>query len=99
MNKELHIWMGISHPINMAVSLEETENNLNNNIQRVDTPQPHVCNTKWIAKGYRIFVHMLDGETVEMKLGQIGDNLKEIRVEHNLEKLLLAGSFGKSTIY
>lgn len=94
MNKELHIWMGMSHPTGMSISLEETEYQLNNNSQRVDTPQTHVCSTKWISAGYKIFVHMLDGKEVELKLGYIEGHPKEIRVSHNLEKLLLANSFG-----
>ena len=96
MDKELHIWMGMSHPTGMAISLEETEYQLNNNEERVDTPQTHVCSTKWIKAGYKIFVHMLDGKTVEMKLGYIEGYPKEIRVAHNLEKLLLANVFGKA---
>lgn len=100
MEKELHIWMGENYPNknDLFITLESTEKALNNNNQRVDTTQPHVCSTTWLVRGYKVFVHMLDGEVVEMKLGYIANNPKEIRVAHNLEKMLLAGCFGKSII-
>lgn len=98
MEKELHIWLGKDHPSSdLCVSLETTEKVLHKGYKRVDTVQPHVCSTYWLQQGYRIFTHMLDGETVEMKLGKIGDNPKEIRVAHNLEKMLLANCFGLAT--
>lgn len=103
MKKELHIWMGTSYRKNvrlddMLITLEETEKALNNNKEYINTTQPHVCNTVWIVKGYSIFVHMLDEKIVEMKLGHIESCAKEIRVAHNLEKMLLAGCFGNATI-
>lgn len=100
MNKELHIWMGENYPNRnkLWITLASTEEALYNDCDRVDTTQTHVCSTKWLVKGYRIFVHMLNGEVVEMKLGQIGNDNREIRVAHNLEKMLLAGCFGEATI-
>lgn len=95
MQKELHIWMGenYSKENDMFISFDATEKALKNNCNRVDTVQPHFCGTEWILKGYRVFVHMLDDEVVEMKLGQIKNSSKEIRKSHNLEKLLLANHF------
>jgi hypothetical protein len=96
MQKELHIWLGDDYPFNrISFTLESTMKALHTNHIRVNTTQPHVCNTTWLVKGYRIFVHMLDGEIVEIKLGQCCD--REIRITHNLEKLLLANCFGKAT--
>jgi hypothetical protein len=98
MQKELHIWMGEDYPKNDTfLSLAFTDKALEDEHIIINTVQPHVCSTTWIVKGYRIFVHMLDGKTVEMKLGQIGDNPKEIRVAHNLERMLLANCFGLAT--
>jgi hypothetical protein len=66
--------------------------------EMIHTTQPHVCSTKWLVKGYRIFVHMLDGKVVEIKLGCENKNTdREIRISHNLEKLLLANVFGYAT--
>jgi hypothetical protein len=98
MQKELHIWMGENYPNkdNLCISLEHTERFLQAGWEIVHTTQPHVCNTTWLLKGYRIFVHMLDGETVEIKFGEIKG--REIRVCHNLEKMLLANCFGKATL-
>ena len=100
MNKELHVYMGMTHPMinTMSISLAETEWQLNHDVERINTPQTHVISTTWLVKGYRIFVHMLDDKIVEMKLGYMGDNLKEIRVAHNLEKMVLAGCFGNATL-
>ena len=43
---------------------------------------------------------MLDGEEVEIKLGTSNKNTdRSIKVEHNLEKLLLSNEFGQAVIY
>jgi hypothetical protein len=99
-SKELHIWMGENYPNRnkLFITLDSTEAALYNECDRVDTTQTHVCSTEWIVKGYRIFVHMLDGEMVEITLG--GNNKhtnREIRIAHNIEKLLLANCFGMAT--
>lgn len=99
MQKELHIWMGDNY-INkdeLFISFQATEKALLNDCNRVDTVQPHFCSTTWIVRGYKVFVHMLDNEVVEMKLGHINGHPKEIRVAHNLEKMLLANCFGYAT--
>jgi hypothetical protein len=99
-NKELHIWMGENYPNRnkLWITLESTEEALNNDCDRVDSTQTHVCSTKWLVKGYKIFVHMLDGEVVEIVLGSGNKHTnKEIRIAHNLEKLLLANCFGYAT--
>lgn len=102
MDKELHIWMGEDYLENvdfnnLCLTFEGTELALNNMNDRVDTVQPHFCSTTYLTKGYRIFVHMLDAEVVEMKLGYINNCSKEIRIAHNLEKMLLSNCFGEAT--
>lgn len=98
MSKNLHIYMGDNYPKNqkLLITLQATEKALNSGESEVHTTQPHVCSTRWLVDGYRIFVHMLDEEIVEVKLGNM--NGREIRVSHNLEKMLLANSFGYATI-
>ena len=98
---ELHIWLGEPQPhctIRTLTNLQETQEAINKGAYVIHTTQPHVCDSSNLAKGYRIFAHMLDGETVEIKLGRIDNCEKQIRKEHNLAKMLLAGSFGKARI-
>jgi hypothetical protein len=99
MKKEIHIWMGENYPNrnDLFITLESTELALNNNSDRIDTTQSHVCSTKWLVKGFRIFVHMIDGEVVELKLGYVDGCDREIRIAHNLEKMLLSNCFGYAT--
>ena len=95
--KELHIWMNEDYQLqatNLFISLDLAERALCEGVNRVDTPQTHCCRTDWLAKGYRIFVHLLDGETIEIKLGSNEKWAKEIRPAHNIERLLLANFFG-----
>lgn len=96
MQKELHIWMGDNIPDNLCVTLHSTLFALNNNCKMINTTQSHVCSTTWLTKGYRMFVHMIDDEEVEIKLGHINNCDREIRLSHNLERLLLANCFGRA---
>ena len=63
-------------------------------IQILHTYQTSVCATSLLLSGCRIFVHMLDGKIVEIKLGENECTDRFIKVSHNLEKLLLANEFG-----
>ena len=99
-SKELHIWMGANYPNrnDLFITLESTETALYNNCYRIDTTQPHFCSTTWLVKGWKIFVHMIDDEVVEIVLGIGNKNTsREIRISHNIEKLLLANEFGYAT--
>jgi len=108
MNKEIHIWMSESYDYHKyhvltyyystfvkLIDLEDSQENF-----RIDTTQTFVCSTKNLVNGIKIFVHMLDGEEVEIKLGTSNKNTdRSIKVEHNLEKLLLSNEFGQAVIY
>ena len=48
-----------------------------------------------IRKGYKLFAHFANGKVVEVYNGMITAAGKEVRPEHNLERMLLAGSFGE----
>lgn len=98
--KVLHIWMGGNYKGNCSpfTTFQETEYALKEDFPFVETTQPHFCSTKWLTRGYRIFVHMLDNKMVEIKLGKIEGCDKDIRAAHNLERLLLANCFGLATL-
>lgn len=91
---ELHIWTGPDFPVETKCSLFETHKALKNSEERVDTTQVTCCSTEWILKGCEVFVHLLDGEVVLIKLGYNHTISKEIRAAHNLTRMLLANMFG-----
>lgn len=94
-NKELHIHLSESTlPSKFYTTLHETEKALNKEENIIHTTQTHVISTKWLVKGYRLFVYMVDSKKVELKLGKHGD-FPEVRIAHNLEQMVLVGCFGK----
>lgn len=94
--KELHVWLHSDYPktANVLFTLDESMQALENNQSIVHTTQPHCFSTEWLTKGYRLFAHLLDGNTVEIKLGHNECTPKEIRPAHNIERMLLANAFG-----
>lgn len=96
MIKELHVHMSsFTLPRYFYTSLYDTEKALYDNEIMVDTTQTHVLSTTWLLKGYRIFVHMLDEEIVELKIGKQDNKLfPDIRVANNIEKMVLNNCFG-----
>lgn len=77
------------HELNLAILNEE---------KVIHTTQTSAINTDNIEKGYKLFVHFIDGEVKEMKLGYIDGCNKEIRKEHNLEKMVRANVFGLANL-
>lgn len=93
--REIHIYLGDKIPYLVSPTLKSTYDVIKDpSIKVVNTTQPHFCSTRYLIDGFRLFVHMIDEEIVEMKLGYIEGCSKEIRVEHNLEKMLMANKFG-----
>lgn len=93
--KEIHIWMGNNYPINeFCGTLGEALTAINYKKPIIHTGQTLICTTYNMSAGYRMFVHMLDGETVEIKFGYNEKIKTEIRLDTNLERLLLRNGFG-----
>jgi hypothetical protein len=60
--------------------------------ERIGTTQVILCTTKLFELGYRIFVHDFKG-IYEIKLGKNECTNREIKMSHNLPKLILNGEF------
>jgi hypothetical protein len=59
----------------------------------VDTYQVICCTTDLFNKGYRIFVHETPASQFEITLGTCERTTREIKMGHDLPKLILAGEF------
>lgn len=94
--KELHVWLDDTYPKEnkMFFSLDSTLTELEKGSSVIHTTQTYCFSTEWIDKGYRIFAHLLDGTTIEIKLGSNSCTPKEIRKAHNISRMLLANAFG-----
>lgn len=60
--------------------------------ERIVSTQVILCTTKLFELGYRIFVHDFKG-IYEIKLGKNDCTNREIKMSHNLPKLILNGEF------
>ena len=76
-------------------TLAEVEVAIKNGVPIINTTQPFVISTENMLKGYSLKVILLDGEEIEIKLGPENKyTKKDIRLAHNLERMLLANAFG-----
>lgn len=84
---------GTVHTYNLTELLIELES------ERIDTTQIFLCKTSLFKKGYRIFIHPVEGPVFEIKLGSDNPNTQRIIKEgHNLVNLLIAGEFNGKDI-
>ena len=59
----------------------------------IHTEQIVSCTTELFTEGYHIFIHPFEGKEFEITLGDCERTSREIRMGHNLYKLLIAGTF------
>ena len=91
-NKEFHIYFG-EYPATAVHTVQEVLTAISNEAD-IHTTQLFTVSGDLFSKGYRIFVHPLEGDVFELKLGNNEPyTSKEIRIAHNLAKLLYAGGF------
>ena len=92
MIKWFHLWF---RPVddctkpNILNTVHEVEDALNKDIPYIHTYQ--VCTLKGyiFELGYHIMIHPYEGEDFELTLGECKNTDREIRITHNLAKMLL----------
>lgn len=98
--KEIHIWMDERYKsekipsYDFYATLGEANSAILSDKSIIHTGQTSICTTHNIGAGYKMFVHMLNGEIVEIKFGYNEKINMEIRLDTNLERLLLRNGFG-----
>jgi len=91
--KQIHFYFGpyLDGTVNSYVL---TKDIINVGFKYIHTTQIVLCTTDLFRKGYRIFIHPVQGNVFEIKLGDNSPYTdKEIRMGHNLYKMLIAGTF------
>ena len=63
----------------------------------IHTEQIVSCTTQLFTDGYRIFIHPFEGDEFEITLGYCKRTEREIRMGHNLFRMLINGAFGDVT--
>lgn len=98
MGKEIHLYLNSHYPQDTCTNLIDTQSVINIYNKQdegiINTTQTCVINTKRFEDGYRLFVHFNDNDFTEIVLGDNNERTdREIKMEHNLEKLILSGEF------
>lgn len=95
--KEFHLWCNHDSDVTQNCILHtvhEVEEAISLGICFINTTQVCTVSTILFDKGYRIFVHDRYGKSFEITLGGCERTDKEIRMAHNLSKMLENGAFG-----
>ena len=102
MDKEYHLYLYIPEDWNIdplgfmfiyCLTVKEVENCIKQGRNKIYTFQVCTLSTDLFKKGYRIFIHDAPKSVFEITLGHCDRTDKDIRMTHNLEKMLLNGAF------
>lgn len=79
-----------------AISLKAFTKQIQNNSSYIVTPLTTAIDNYYCLQGYRLIVQSEGQERCinDMLLGDIDENEKELRIAHNIEKMILSGLYG-----
>lgn len=98
--KELHIWTFVNHELGnrLLLTYDETLGAIMSEQSIVHTVIPQFCSSEYIDSGYKLFVHTLDRNKIEVKAGMETQSDRELTIDQDWTKLLLANEFGPVTL-
>ena len=79
-----------------AISLKAFRKQIQNDSSYIVTPLTTAIDNYYCLRGYRLIVQSEGRERRinDMLLGDIGENEKELRISHNIERMILSGVYG-----
>lgn len=79
-----------------AVSLKAFRKQIQNNSSYIVTPLTTAINNYYCLQGYKLIVQSEGQERCinDMLLGDVDENEMELRISHNIEKMILGGLYG-----